>query len=586
MYQANVSFAKIVATPTQSAWSQAYNAGSLFAVLSLTTGNSDLSLTTIGKDIINNLEAEFFTLETKSLSSIQQAVQTSISEFPADLELSLTLSYVKEDVLYVVVCGIGTVLMKRDHTFATLLTSDKATTEIISASGYIKQHDIIILETKQFAELVSLPNIKEATDLQLPNDIAEMLSPTIHNAENGGASAIVLSITGVPKSLTDDHASPSITEQPVEKREEYATYEKSKIIEDSTKTSFFNHIAHRFSRLFAKLKRNSQKKTLGLFLLALVFFSLLTYTILTTVQSQQKQRLKNDFSQIYKEINQKYNDAIGIKVLNPAQAREDLQAAKEELIKKLARFPDDSEEKKVLVTLEQKIDTELASTSQAHSIQVEKVDQKKVPLFETFLHTKNSIAVAEDEDFIYVLTKQDIISRNKITKKEVSIVKNNAYWESAISLQAYNGNLYVFDSAKGILKFVPAGNGYTKSSYFQNTTPNLSQAVNMAVDGSVWLLFSDGTIKKYTKGNLDTFSLKGLDTSLNKAKSIFTDNNTTNLYILDAVNNRIVQFSKEGTYKAQYTTPELKEAKLLFVNESDKKVYFLKNREVLVFTLP
>ena len=67
----NLAFSKVVATPTPTAWSQAYSAGSLFAAISLYSPQipqtEENNLNNIGKDLISTLESEFFTLENKDL---------------------------------------------------------------------------------------------------------------------------------------------------------------------------------------------------------------------------------------------------------------------------------------------------------------------------------------------------------------------------------------------------------------------------------------------------------------------------------------------------------------------------------------
>src|SRR4051794_28775643 len=101
MPETHLSFAKIVATPTADAWAQAYNAGSLFAVLSLTgQPPEDQSLSSIGKQIFNNLEAEFFTLEEKNLASIKKAVHAVCEEIPAGITPSFCIAYNKDTIIY------------------------------------------------------------------------------------------------------------------------------------------------------------------------------------------------------------------------------------------------------------------------------------------------------------------------------------------------------------------------------------------------------------------------------------------------------------------------------------------------------
>jgi hypothetical protein len=92
MPESDISFAKIAANPTQTTWSQAYNAGKLFAVLSLekkTNENPSVEptdeeaegkidekdfLAILGKSILDTLENEYFTLEAKALDPIKNAI--------------------------------------------------------------------------------------------------------------------------------------------------------------------------------------------------------------------------------------------------------------------------------------------------------------------------------------------------------------------------------------------------------------------------------------------------------------------------------------------------------------------------------
>src|SRR5437667_6156218 len=111
-----LAYAKLAATPTDTAWSQVYNAGNLFACLSLKIlqPTEDLpSLQSLGKDLFNNLEAEFFTLEEKNLTTITEAIQKSTQKIPDQISLNFCLAYFKDSVLYIFLLGKGRVIMKR-----------------------------------------------------------------------------------------------------------------------------------------------------------------------------------------------------------------------------------------------------------------------------------------------------------------------------------------------------------------------------------------------------------------------------------------------------------------------------------------
>ena len=100
--------AKIVATPSKSSWSQAYNAGKLFAVLSLKVNeeegpsepvDSEDYLNLLGKEVLETLESEFFSLETKDLASIKDAVSKTAEKIPESVESSFVVGSVVNNVL-------------------------------------------------------------------------------------------------------------------------------------------------------------------------------------------------------------------------------------------------------------------------------------------------------------------------------------------------------------------------------------------------------------------------------------------------------------------------------------------------------
>src|SRR5580700_636902 len=94
----SLSFAKLVATPTETSWSQAYNAGNVFICISLTTDipNEETSLHGIGKELFNVLQSEFFTLEEKNIAAIKTAIDTSLKQVPEQIKTSLTLAFFKD----------------------------------------------------------------------------------------------------------------------------------------------------------------------------------------------------------------------------------------------------------------------------------------------------------------------------------------------------------------------------------------------------------------------------------------------------------------------------------------------------------
>jgi len=99
---------------------------------------------------------------------------------------------------------------------------------------------------------------------------------------------------------------------------------------------------------------------------------------------------------------------------------------------------------------------------------------------------------------------------------------------------------------------------YAKSTYFKGDSPDLKSAVSMAIDSSIYILFSDGSIQKYTRGTKDSFSISGLNKAFNSPVSIYTSPDVQNVYVLDPTNSRIVKLDKTGAFVKEYAADQLK----------------------------
>ena len=107
----------------------------------------------------------------------------------------------------------------------------------------------------------------------------------------------------------------------------------------------------------------------------------------------------------------------------------------------------------------------------------------------------------------------------------------------------------------------------------------------MAIDSSVYILFPDGSIRKYTRAQPDSFSLTGLDTPFSNPTKIFTDKETESVYVLDSGNSRIVKLSKDGAFQKSYPVDRAGQAKDFEVMEQDNKILLLSNDKIWEISL-
>lgn len=579
----NLNFANIVATPTRTSWAQAYNAGKLFAVLSLEKKHPEeseekehhahyehvdedehLSLSGIGKEILTTLEQEYFSLETKDLESIKGVVQITVKKIPEDINYSFVVTTVLGEILYLYSIGGGKIDIKRDEDFGTLLES--ASGEHIKAvSGNLKNNDLIIIQTKQFAEAVTSDRLSSFVDHQKPSEIAEIIAPIVHGGEEAAAASVVFQYL---KSEDEEaHIVPS--QESVIKENYHPNEEKQKKNYSALIMPFVRYPLN----LIRKIKISRTKS--GLIIIAIVLIAVFVIGIFLTVKRQNDAKIEAIFNEVYPPAQKKYDEGQSLSDLNQNLARESFQEAEKILAEVNGKFLKDSKQEKQINELKEKIAGALSSVSGVNSVSAKEIGSDASSLL-TYEMENSGIAFATDGKSNFYLDSKGIYKDSK------EIIKNNNNWNDSIGLGVYFSNIYVLDKTKGgVLKFVPAGSGYASSTYFAaDVSPDLTDATSMTIDGSIWILLSDGSILKYTRGKADNFNVSGLDKAFSSPSKIYTNIDFDNIYVLDNGNSRIVVIGKDGVYKEQYNVSILKDAKDFEVSENDKKIIILSSNKL------
>lgn len=606
MTEPNLSFAKIVANPTTFSWSQVYSAGKLFAVLSLETqeeiGEKDY-LNVLGKEIFDTLEQEFFTLETKDLDSIKIAVETTSKKIPQDVTCSFVIGSVVNNILYLYVLGNGRVSLKRGEKLGNLMEiRDQKPDSLKVASGFLQDGDVVILQTGQFSNIISVGTLSEFMDNLSPTDAAENIAPLVHEKEEAGAAAIIISFkTPLTTEESKSDFEPVVVEEPKEEENKtlYQTaVEESQTPEEKiepnspfynpqvkTRTGLFGRVKPLASSFYSKVRvpgrgnlNHPKKVILTIVVIILVVF---VASIVFAVNKQKNEAVQTTFASIYPQAQKKYDEGQSLLGLNQSLAHDSFTSAKQILDSGKDKLPKNSPEEKQVLDLLAKVNSALGSTSGVTSSKANLVDSSSSQILAA--EAKNDgLYFTEDSKNIYGLTSDQVFSLNLDGSSKKTAIKNSSYWQSAGGLSNYFGNLYVLDKKQNqILKFVPSDSGFSKANYFSSSTsPDFSKAVAIAIDSSIYVLTTDGNVSKFTKGNSDTFALSGLDKPLSNPTRIFTNADDKNIYILDNGNSRVVVVDKTGAYKNQYQVDIIKNAKDFDVLESDKKIYVLSSNKI------
>lgn len=210
-------------------------------------------------------------------------------------------------------------------------------------------------------------------------------------------------------------------------------------------------------------------------------------------------------------------------------------------------------------------------------------------------HTHETIGVLEsgttpkEDETAFFLTVSDTIAAfeketQTFSAKDISFDAEN---HDAAGGYIYNTRLYLLDKKNNqITRHNPTKTGFDKGSNWLLEPTDMVRAVNLAVDGDVYVIFDNGQIKKFTKGVEQPFATLGLDPVLTAPTAIWTHNDAEHLYILETERKRIVVVSKSGKLIAQYTSDAWNHPTDFIVDEEAREGFIVDGNTVYRFPLP
>lgn len=344
----NISVAKVVATPSESSWAQAYSAGRLFAVLSLES-NEELKerdyLNLLGKDVLETLEQEFFTLEIKDLASIKNAVQITAGKIPHNVLCSFVVASIVNDVLYVFTIGSGKIDIKRGDKFGNILESREShSSSISSASGILLDSDLVIIQTKQFAEIITSNILAGSLDHQPPEEISEILAPIIHGQDKGGSAAIII-----------EYKFQKETQILVGPETEKSKLENEKSEKSENVSQKLSNVGNYFTLLIKKIKLSKFKRVNHsrklIFTITLIVLIVFVLAINFAIKKQNEAKIQSLFNNLYPKAEKEYEAGKSLIGLNKNLARDNLATSLKILNEAKSKFPKGSKEEKQILEL-------------------------------------------------------------------------------------------------------------------------------------------------------------------------------------------------------------------------------------------
>lgn len=212
---------------------------------------------------------------------------------------------------------------------------------------------------------------------------------------------------------------------------------------------------------------------------------------------------------------------------------------------------------------------------------------------------QDPIAVVNRALSVLVLdSRYNLISLQPDQNPRLLRITGTENWRTPVAFDNFNNNFYVLDpGADTIHKYQATAGGYevAPSSYLPQTTDvDLSSAIDMAIDGDIFVLMADASVMRLRGGQRLPFEITGLDGDTLKATRIFTEVDTDSFYLVDSANKRIVEIDKrddsQGAFVRQFkyagSDDFFADIRSIWVSEVDGKLIVLGTDSIRQFVLP
>ena len=189
-----------------------------------------------------------------------------------------------------------------------------------------------------------------------------------------------------------------------------------------------------------------------------------------------------------------------------------------------------------------------------------------------------------DKKPFFVLAPTSVV----ISEKEKILPLNLPYEEISVTeLDSFLNYFYVFDRDKGeIIKYKISQDKISSPALWFKERGAGKEAISIAIDGSIYLAFPNGTIKKFSVGTLkEEITPSETYPTVKDITKIFTSKDNKYLYLIEPVEKRVIVLDKKGKIVSEYQSSQFEELKDIWVTPGDKSIYFLSGRKVFEINL-
>ena len=614
----NFTSVKLTGNPGVSGWTQIHEftpegeekitkRGRLFAIVSTKLKKEGVDSVVVGRELLSRFHEEYFgNLESSPFIALKSSLEKVIAEFSREWEenVEIAAAAIFNDVVYTASGGGAGIDIFREGVLAKILVSGKI--EVVSASGYPKGGDLLILGTSCFFDAFPEGVLKASLEGADIESIVETLAPATHAREDEGSiGAVVIKFSVEAKSDIVGKEPVPAKKEILKKLKGRTGFVLKKLVGVMKKTGI--KLPERKIYVREGFKEDvvdgSKRTTFSVGFLLLI---LLLVSIGFGIRQKNIKKIKSLYEPRLMQAQQEFDESQGLVNVDKKRSRELFLSSQNKVTQLLSQKVTD----KRLIELNDKIkQTEgiflgiykeeaelfmdlslLSSGFKGDSLVLSggnlyifdknggkiarvKTDTKKTEIVAGPEQLKDISQVTAYEDNVYGLSSDGIYLLSK--QRKITIEKD---WEGDPLLFAYAGNVYLLNKTQStITRFPGVEGGFAKGQSWlaPGIDLNFSGVISTAIDGSIWFLFEPFKVLKLAQGSTQTFKVDGVPDGLTKANVIYSNETTGGIYFLDKNNKRIIALSKEGNYQALYSSEKIGEAVDFVVSEDNKTIILL-----------
>lgn len=241
----------------------------------------------------------------------------------------------------------------------------------------------------------------------------------------------------------------------------------------------------------------------------------------------------------------------------------------------------------------------LAYSPETNRIYVGDSDQKSIYIFDIeknlattltgFSQTISTLLfpmLTKDKQ-IYYLNNDNLIKFDT-SKEEIDnikiVLKTEA--QNIAGANIYNNKIYLLSPKENqIFKYDKVGNSFSSPQNWLEENVDLNNSVDLAIDGNIYILKTDGSITKMLKGKTVEFNMQTVDPNIEKATKLLMAPEQKYIYILEPSQKRLVVYDKDGKFLLQYQSEQWQDLRDVVVDEKNKTIYLLNGTFIIKFPL-